>query len=429
MSSNIPFPIKITKNSDTVADSEKEKIKSKPFRCGACEQDFSAICLLHTHLRGGSYHYDKETMTAFPLSGTTCVSVFNRLKAEASATTPDSTRKIFKIKKIRKKGGKKRDSDDEEEWNAVKENEGYSIGEYEKAFNINPDIEMVNDEASPSTAEDGSTPKKKRQLVINLFGMERNEDGSLRLVVGEKDSAVFKTPAGDAILKALKTKGKIFKGHMKVVYNYPDSVGPAEDDGAGGEDLMSEDSEATPSKTKMDATLHTPKAGKINTRSSGGESAAKKLKLDGGSHEHSDTITIEPMSSPLDKQTSIVNPPVFQHAEERLTTMEAADFLNEAVSGDYQDKIAKKQILRPKGGEVYLMDLHALPKDVKVDTFKWNNCGSKKYPKGREVIMKTVYKVRLPNGYFSDVFVKHFYQLIEDHRYCLAHYIGDPPKL
>ena len=444
MSGSFPFPIQCSQNTPSGADSDRDRTKAKPFRCGDCEQDFSAICLLHTHLRGGSYHYDQDTMTAFPLGGTTCSSVFKRLKMEKTAVAPDSTRKIFKIKKIRQKGKKKKLSlaDSDEEWNASKENEGYHIGDYEKAFNVTPSIETVNDEADaeiddseqareemnapPSVAEVGGTsPNKKRQLVINLYGMDRNEDGSLRLVVGEKDSGVFKTPAGDAILKALKTKGKMFKGHMKVIYNYPDNVEPPEES-----EEVTEDAEMT------ELAVHTPS--KMKTRSSGnGESAAKKLKLDDPSGNQSDTITIEPISPVGKGENSIIkvpakepgDAPVFKVSEERMTTMEATEVLNEVLSGHHLELIVRKQILRPRGGEIYILDLDALPKDRRVDTFKWNNCGSKKYPKKKEIIMKTVYKVRLPNGYFSDVFVKHFYQLLDSSRYCMIHYIGDPPVL
>lgn len=457
MSGNFPFPIHVSRNLSTgTGAGDGDRVKAKPFRCGDCEQDFSAICLLHTHLRGGSYHYDESTMTAFPLSGTTCVSVFKqmRMKTETPKAAPDSTRKIFKIKKIRKKGKKKQGhADSDEDWTANNEPSSYNINKYEEAFNITPNIETVNDEAEADdnsqqeTTQDftevelnasgqasGSAKKNKRQLVINLYGMDRNEDGSLRLVVGEKDSGVFKTPAGDAILKALKTKGKMFKGHMKVIYNYPDSVpDPDVDDEEEEadeeleEDLDDSDEVGTPRKMK--------------TRSSRKRKRASKAKTD----ENSDTITIEPMS-PLNSDSNVKvlkassketesrisdNPLVFKIADDRLSTMEATDILNEVLSGRHLEKIIRELIEKPKDGEVYLMDLDGLPKtkERRVDKFKWNNCGSKRYPRNKELIIKTVYKVKLPNGYFSDVFVKHFYQLIEHPRYCVVHYIGDPPVI
>lgn len=455
MSGSFPFPIHLSHNTSSGADGDTERTKVKPFRCGDCEQDFSAICLLHTHLRGGSYHYDEETMTAFPLSGTTCASVFKRMKTETPKVTPDSTRKIFKIKKIRKKGLQKQSlADSDEEWTPSTEEynrkqSGHGINEYQNAFNVTPSIETVNDEADSNihgtdytemeldehgqSSSQGISPKKnKRQLVINLYGMDRNEDGSLRLVVGEKDSGVFKTAAGDAILKALKLKGKMFKGHMKVIYNYPDNIPDSDIEEEADEDLEEDVDESDENDT--------PK--KIKTRSTRKGRSASKTKTD----EKSDTITIEPIS-PLSSESSAKavvkatskeiaprtsgDPTVFKMAEERLSTMEATDILNEILSGHHLEDIIRTQIPRPRGGEVYLMDLEGLPKtkERKVDTYKWNNCGSKKYPKSKEVIIKTVYKVKLPNGYFSDVFVKHFYQMLETPRYCVIHYIGDPPVI
>lgn len=425
MSEKFPFPIQSPQDKSSGADGDKEQSKPKPFRCGDCEEDFSAICLLHTHLRGGSYHYDEETMTAFPLNGTTCASVFKRMKTEKKpAATPVATlkttsnRKIFKIKKIRKLKNKS------------------EPGDYEKAFNITPNVGGVNDDADADSQDDlreielGETgfAKKKRQLVINLYGMDRNEDGSLRLVVGEKDSAVFKTPAGDAILKALKDKGQMFKGHMKVIYNYPDTSVVPDDD---GDDELDYDEESEESEEPKHFTRSSKK----------GPSAAKKRKKD----DSSDSITIKPLSpekagsadkdvespSKESREVEAGEPVVFKMAEERLSTMEAIDMLNEVLSGHHIEKVARKLIPKPRGGEIYLIDLEGLPKtkERKVDPYKWNNCGTKRFPKNKEVVMKTFYKVRLPNGYFTDVFVKHFYQMIENPRYCLVHYIGDPPAI
>lgn len=455
MSGSFPFPIQVTQNVSTGAEGDTDKPKIKPFRCGDCEQDFSAICLLHTHLRGGSYHYDQETMTAFPLSGTTCMSVFKRMKTETSKATPDSTRKIFKIKKIRKKGTKRPNRpDSDEEWTPSleelsKKQSSQGRNEFEKTFNIISTDETENRETeadgsiqeteytemelngpgqSSSHASEVSTPKKKkRQLVINLYGMDRNEDGSLRLVVGEKDSGVFRTPAGDAILKALKAKGQLFKGHMKVIYNYPNNApDPDIEEEEADEDLEEE----------VDEPDETDSPKKMSTRSSTKEHGTPKRKTD--------TITISPLSSDSSVKPTEVKATakeiipttsgdavVFKTADEKLSTMEATDILNDVLSGRHLEKIARMQILRPRGSEVYIMDLDALPKtkERKVDTFKWNNCGSKRYPKNRETIIKTVYKVRLPNGYFSDVFVKHFYQMLDNPRYCVIHYIGDPPLI
>lgn len=449
MSGSFPFPVQSPHGTRSAsqrsgADGDKDApAKPKPFRCGDCEEDFSAICLLHTHLRGGSYHYDEETMTAFPLNETSCSSVLRKMKMKSEkkkpkvtitpmfAKRPETKRKIFKIKKIKKLKNRTGADDDPED------------------FEINPDtgaIQPVDPDSQDTLkeieirGEDGL--KSKKQLVINLYGMDKNEDGSLRLVVGEKDSAVFKTPAGDAILKALKNKGEVFKGHMKVIYNYPETTPNPEDD--GDDDLDEEDvdeADISGELEESDRKHFTRSAGKTPKAAKGG-SSAKKRRVD----DSSDSITIEPLSpesgespekavvdssSKEDTQYKSGKPVVFKRLEERIGTPEAIEILNEVLSGHHLDKMAREAIPKPKGGEVYLIDLDGLPKtkERKVDLFKWNNCGSKRYPKGKAVVMKTFYKVRLPNGYFSDVFVKHFYQAIENPRYCLLHYIGDPPVL
>ena len=449
MSGSFPFPLQSPRSTRSAslasgADGDKETpAKPKPFRCGDCEEDFSAICVLHTHLRGGSYHYDEETMTAFPLNGTTCSSALRKMKLKSEKKQPkatpvfstkkDSKRKIFKIKKIKKL--KNRTEEDPED--------------YEKAFNINPDtgaMEPVDPDSQDNLREieigegtDGD--KNRKQLVINLYGMDRNEDGSLRLVVGEKDSGVFKTPAGDAILKALKNKGEVFKGHMKVIYNYPETTPSLEDDGDDdlGDDDVDIDKSNEPAKTPR---KHFTRSAKKGPNAAKGTSSAKKRKIDGSF----DSITIAPLSpesgespdkavvessSQEDSPVKSGHPVVFKHLEERIGTNEAIEILNAVLSGHHLEKVARKAIPKPRGGEVYLIDLDGLPKtkERKVDLFKWNNCGSKRYPKHKEVVMKTFYKVKLPNGYFSDVFVKHFFQMIENPRYCLIHYIGDPPLL
>ena len=467
MSGSFAFPVQSPRSTRTAslasgADGDKDAAaKPKPFRCGDCEEDFSAICLLHTHLRGGSYHYDQETMTAFPLSGTSCSSVLRKMKMKWKRKTPKITpvsakklkaenttkRKIFKIKKIKKTKSKTGTDDDPDD--------------FEQSFNINPDtgaIEPVDADRQEVEIGDGGKDKKQ-QLVINLYGMDKNEDGSLRLVVGEKDSEVFKTPVGDAILKALKNKGEVFKGHMKVIYNYPeiehspdDETTPnaeettpnLEDD--GDDDIDEDDVEANKSGdiTIEDAEperKHFTRSAKKTPKATKASTPAKKRKV----ADTADSITIEPLSpeSGASPEKAVIDSSkeesenksgksmVFKHLEKRIDTFEAIEILNEVLSGHHLEKVAREAIPKPRGGEVYLIDLDGLPKtkERKVDLFKWNNCGSKRIPKGKEVVMKTCYKVKLPNGYFSDVFVKHFYQMIENPRYCLLHYIGDPPVL
>ena len=444
MSGSFPFPVQSPHSTRSAsqasgADGDKDTAaKPKPFRCGDCEEDFSAICLLHTHLRGGSYHYDEETMTAFPLNETSCSSVLRKMRLKSEKKKPkvmpvfakktETKRKIFKIKKIKKLKNRAGADEDPED------------------FEINPDtgaVVPVDPDSQDNFREveiGGEDGGKSKKLVINLYGMDKNEDGSLRLVVGEKDSGVFKTPAGDAILKALKNKGEVFKGHMKVIYNYPETTPNPEDD--GDDDLDDEDEADKSGELEEIDRKHFTRSAKKTPKATKGGSSAKKRKVD----DTSDSITIEPLSpesgespekavvdssSKEEGQNKSGKPRVFKRLEERIGTFDAIEILNEVLSGHHLDKVAREAIPKPRGGDVYLIDLDGLPKtkERKVDLFKWNNCGSKRYPKGKEVVMKTFYKVRLPNGYFSDVFVKHFFQSIENPRYCLLHYMGDPPVL
>ena len=118
---------------------------------------------------------------------------------------------------------------------------------------------------------------------------------------------------------------------------------------------------------------------------------------------------------------------VFMRKEEKLTTTEAIAILEECSLGLHDDKISKIQPLSAKGGDVYVVDLDALPnrRDIRHDKYYWYNCGQKTYPKNQALIRKYVFKIRLPNSSFSDAFIKSIYQYVDEkERYCVVHYTG-----
>lgn len=314
-----------------------------------------------------------------------------------------------------------------------------------KEINENADIQTtVIDNISEATNEDkdleqtvaafdklGESHLHNRQVVVTLYGMETDEDGSVQIVVGENDAAIFNSPVGDEILKALKGQAKDIppNGSTQVVFNYSESqLGDTNQEPHmltynsleghthgmcidGSVDSASFrppkrqrkiDNDDSMPKFKIHLPVDNAATGSVSKEASGNK------KGDG-----------EPNAGRL-------KPVVFKIVNEKLSMADALNILTECNLGMHSDLISKTQPVLAKGGELYVVDLEALPhrKDCRYDKYLWVNCVARKFPRKDPVLHKHVFKIRLPNSQFSDAFQRHIYQFIEEAKYCIIHYIG-----
>ena len=481
-------------------EAAREKLKSRPLKCGNCLQNFSAICALHTHLRGDSYHYDKETMTAFPLDENSCPAVINGEMDDTEITDTYFTESGARVMQMKKKKTKKKPFQKEEVTEKpdkiidiqVYPQEGdndmadselvdpanvdleYSspagVSDMEKsveACDEEPLLQRAGDDNEPmdtggeenfvepetiktenvlpgvavtETIPDASTglsiPDQQnladfetegmeaegmqtqtallmnKQMIIDLHSMETNEDGSLKIVVGEKDAAIFKTPQGEEILKALKAQGKgLSAKNTQIIYNYSVPVALEE----AGSDVLVDSDIAAVAESLVDSALKS-EFGSIDVAKG---QKKKRIYRRGGDDEEEEVE----MATGIDGLEAVV----FMRKEEKLTTADAMSILQECKLGMHDDKISKIQPLSAKGGDLYVVDLEALPnrKDIRHDKYYWYNCGQKRYPKNDAIIKKGVFKIRLPNQTYSDGFLKSIFEYIDEtERYCIIHYTG-----
>lgn len=568
---------------------EKNLVVSKPYRCGACSENFSAICLLHTHLKGGSYHYEAETMTAIPVDKLSCLTEYEGEEPDVA----EQTEKYFKVYKMRKRkqdeepssqislikviedpkqnvkeksasitnsldmpdrdvksqivekeptyherqdetfkmridlenslkeeNGQEKQSDvtkvrsnddqehshnqttaeandmeitaDDKKRDAM--NRKLTVGgsellhQEDNAFVVvepvesNVEIQTVYYELESSNLEDtiqmiptvddrkeihqsemqygdsskhdssvldnqkmqdtptsviesiqrtededidleqavaafdksSATLSNDKQLIITVYGVETSPDGTVQVVVGEKDGEVFDTPAGLELFKALKSQAKDIPsgGSTKVVFNYSDMYPNR---------LINSDS-------AVNSKLPDNIVGQYSCIDS--EAAAHNLLKRQKRNEKDDSclpkFRIQLSNTPSESAEQGFKPIVFKEVQEKLSTAEALNILTECNFGMHADKISKTQPLRAKGGELYVVDLEALPhkKDCRYDDYLWVNCVTRKFPGKHPVMNRHIFKIRLPDRQFSDAFQKHICQFIEEARYSLIHYIG-----
>ena len=274
------------------------------------------------------------------------------------------------------------------------------------------------EEAVAAFDEVDATEEQNKQMEITLYGIKTNEDGSLRVVVGENDSGVFNTPMGDEILKALKAQVNDIPadGSVQIVLpvNYSNS----------NFDTNLVDTELSSKEVDL--------LGNEGARSRRPK-RQRKLRIDDDSLPkfminlpHSlDELESVSDSGEQAKQNKL-KAIVFQTSQEKLSAPDALNILTECNLGMHQDKISKIQPISAKGGEVYVVDLMALPnkRDCRYDKYLWVNCVTRKFPFKDPIMNKHVFKIRLPNNQFSDAFQRHMFEFIEEARYCIVHYIG-----
>ena len=552
-------------------DAAREKRKAQLMKCGQCRQNFSAICALHKHLSGDSYHYDKEMMTAYPLDENSCpayhdsqhsvtgtyltesgVKQINMLKRKTSKTVKKEhgTTRPDKIISIQVYPDDNEDDDNIEadpanvdmeyfgpsraqpevigkpvapvetvigshvttvhpvsvgsqavtdtettnaDLEAISGADFQEITEKEFTDNIKKEIQndsevenddqtqdepmeqqvhiendgqeyiaegtdmtepipigepvsnvesMLNVTENPDSDEavtalqntgnglysqdqpnqsgiqpDVTEPSPfvmNKQMVIDLHSLETNADGSLKIVVGEKDAGIFRTPQGEEILKALKAQGKgLSVKNTQIVYNY--SVPISLDGSAKGE--LAETNIHVPAIS--DSPIKSVKREIIEMGPDDLNDQKKRRK-----YMRQDDIGEElEMAENIDGLEAVV----FTHQEEQITTNDAMSILEEVKLGMHDDKISKIQPLKANGGDLFVIDLETLPnrKDIRHDKYIWYNVGTRRYPKKKELMKKTVFKIRLPDQTFSDGFMKSIYEWIDEtERYCIIHYTG-----
>ena len=270
----------------------------------------------------------------------------------------------------------------------------------------------------------GEPQSRYKQVVVTLHGMETDADGSVQIVVGEEDAAIFNTDIGDEILKALRLQAKEIPAHEKtqIVFNYLD---PQDQEPKFIEygDL----SEQRVSLINDDRThisyIRAPK----RPRRMDHDDSLPKFRIPLPRAEIQADLVMD-LNTAVDALNHVeLKPVVFKILNEKMNWQDALNIITECNSGQHSDLISKTQPVLAKGGELYVVDLEALPhrKDCRYDKYLWMNCVTRKYPKKNPIMNKHVFKIRLPNSQFSDAFQRHIYQFIEaSARYCVIHYIG-----
>lgn len=496
---SVPQPVKLVISRDDN--------KTSSYKCGSCCQTFSAICVLHVHLGGGSYHYDKDTMTAFPLDENGCPTLQYRMrntdenqdcycvKCGASMNKTPKRRPKFRKTQI-KKSPKKRDkpvliqyqqtdeineedtttkvnveqqhvddtegdaagdddNDDDDEHllqsdTETKNTDGELLvlnsaagvgsekyGELDEAVSANkrdstpidfetpkhstdvvsssdhPTGDCGSDHQEPSTSEearnDGAFVNK--EIILDVICMETNDDGTLKLVVGERDAEIFQTPQGEEILKALKKQAKGSKlQNTQVLCSY--SV-PTEEHHDEHKSSVGYNIAGSKRKKRLDEKSENNKS-----------SSVKKMK-----YINADRKAAEELPAHRDMVTSCngIEPIVFMRKQDRLKAEEATEIIDECNLGLHDGRISKIQPINAKGGEVYVVDMDALPdrKDIRHDKYIWRCTGVKKLPSWGPLVRKYFFKIRLPDDTYTDEFQKLILEPIDQNRYCVVQYVGN----
>ena len=497
-------------------EESRKKRKEQQLSCGSCYRKFNAICSLHSHLRGDSYHYDHITKTAFPLKP--CpkkpkwqdagdsdsnsedeenIPTYYTQSGKMIGKMTRYKRKQHKFKKVYKVDENEKQleaetikvelnpeyyQEDQEELETLEadpSNVSFEYPDASKALRDKdsvaksivfesdifgnlptemlakdkikkelmsaqsesvseagtqtkdlPDIDdemekmvsdysaeigaemaesSVNDEDMDHSGDETQEPANveeptqqiNMQMTINLHSLETNPDGSLKIVVAEEDAGIFRTPQGEEILKALKeqaAKGVVAK-NTQVVYNYT---------------VPADSVRAQPKQQSASGSA-------VDKNESGGKKK-KQRKYTPREPDAADDADYE-MSVGADGIEAVV----FMTREERISTDEAIHILNQCNDGMHEDKISKIQPLSAKGGEMYVVDLLALPdrRDIRHDKYLWIHCGKKNYPRQNPTISKAMYKVKLPNNSYSDGFQKNVFEPMDpSERYALVHYTG-----
>ena len=441
---------------------------SNRYKCGSCCQYFSAICVLHTHLGGGSYHYDKDAMSAYPLDENGCptlkylnnedrhgsycdrcgdkVNTISKKRRRKKAASGDTTNAIhIKIHPEETDIGASKDNDtvragvdDEEDEseepepiedrnNNVHGSNTVDNSMIENSGNCDEtDINKTADNIDQANAVDRNKTGNGQQEVIpinnnvnrgyvnkevtlNCITLETNEDGSVKLLLEEKDAAIFKTPHGEEIMKALKsqTKGMSLQ-NTQIVCSYSE---PVDENIYATDNSLDEPRNTICAKRKSDEDF------------SVGTGKKRKKKYINSARKEAEEL---PGFGNTDQKG--IEPVVFMIKHKSMYSEEAAVLLDECKSGLHDNRISKVQPLSAKGGEVYVVDMNALAhkKDIKFDKYIWRSYGNKKLPSYDPQINKHFFRLRLPNKTCSDDFQKHIIDsLHEDNNLAIIHYLGD----
>ena len=264
-----------------------------------------------------------------------------------------------------------------------------------------------------------------KQVVVTLYGIETDADGSVQIVVGEEDAAIFNTAIGDELLKALRAQANDIPANesTQIVFNYSDTQ-TREPHFMKYSDLSEQTVGIISDERSHISYFRTPKR---QRRMDKDDSLPKfRIQLPMADVQSDLSLDLDNTSAEVVLKPVEIKPIVFKVVHEKLGMPDALNILTECNLGQHSDLISKTQPILAKGGELYVVDLEALPdrKDCRYDKYLWVNCVTRKFPKKNPILNKHVFKIRLPNSQFSDAYQRHIYQFIEEARYCIIHYIG-----
>ena len=93
-----------------------------------------------------------------------------------------------------------------------------------------------------------------------------------------------------------------------------------------------------------------------------------------------------------------------------------------------QGKVSTDMPFNISGGDIYVvaLDSLAMKKDVRVDKYMWVNNGRRRFPKKKPTMFKSFFKIKLVENQHSQSFQKHIYERLENGKFAIIHYLGDP---
>ncbi|KAH3844992.1 hypothetical protein DPMN_087261 [Dreissena polymorpha] len=117
---------------------------------------------------------------------------------------------------------------------------------------------------------------------------------------------------------------------------------------------------------------------------------------------------------------------VYMNLSNGIKTKDAIDILNNAMNSEVSEKVSTEVPIKPKGGELYLMDTDVLPnrKDAFYDIHFWRHDGTKQYTRTADQpkVFKPIYKIRDKSKNdqgISTAFQRLTYKLINSDRFML----------
>lgn len=463
-------------------EDQRENNVAAGYKCGSCCQLFSAICVLHSHLGGGSYHYDKDTVTAYPLDengcptlkyiknqeenqNNYCVKCGDKLKRtsrkrKSKTVSSEKDRKTVQIQIFpsqsdgeeleadrEREGSEYRfmDVDDaEEDLKSVAEDKDSSVCAGKADENDSSEVTGQNVTDSDIAKVSAEVISQTESESVNS-GSRNSQEPSISENISDGGAVMTKEVTVNII--SLETSSD---GSLKLVVSEEDAgifqsphgeeIMKALKKQAKGMKLQNTQIVCTyrvpVGDNKKDETAQAgvndvigPKSEcEVNNRSKGNSfviGSGKKMTTKRINQARKEA---EEFPGFRDEGYKGIEPIVFMRRERSLKGEEVSVLLEECKLGLHDGKISKIQPVSAKGGEVYCVDLNALAhkKDVKHDKYVWRSYGNKRLPTWEPRVVKHFFRLRLPDNTFSDDFQKHIVEsLDEDNNFAIIHYLGD----